>query len=134
MKIQILLPMVLVTGALAAYISRNDDTAPSAQPTQARTAIVPTGNTAVSPPAQGNPEPSTVTPEAGEFRALLEHSMVTGSNARAFMELFTHDDSQFHEYIELALAKADQSREPSAQCSNTANPVPSPTTDSTREP
>ena len=134
MKIQILLPMVLVTGALAAYISRNDDTAPSAQLTQARTAIVPPGNTAVSPPAPGNPKPNTVTPEAGEFRALLEHSMVTGSNARAFMELFTHDDSQFQAYIELALAKADHSCKPLAQYSNTANPAQSPTTDSTREP
>ncbi len=76
----------------------------------------------------------TPVPEAGELCALLDHSLVTGSNARAFMELFARQDSQFQEYIELALAKADHSCESSAQYSKTANPVPSPTTVSTLEP
>ena len=134
MKIQILLPMVLVAGTLAAYVTRNDDTAPSVQPIHVRTAVVQPGNNAISPAANRNPEPSTSAPEAGELRALLEHSLVTGSNARAFMELFARDDSQFQEYIELALAKADHSCKPLAQYSNTANPAQSPTTDSTREP
>ena len=116
MKIQILLPSLAVAGVLAACSTNSNHAsrpAPAAQPP----AIL-AGRNADSP------APPTGSPETRELRALLEHSLVTGRNAHAFMELFARSDSQFQEFIERALVNNEYQVGPPAGLSATRGPVP----------
>lgn len=134
MKIQILFALVVATGALATYFTEVNPSAPSAAPGDIAVSTLPAPRIQPALRAKGNQEASTSPPEAAELRALLEHSLVTGRNTRAFMELFTRDESQFPEYIELILANADAPCEPSAQFSNRTCTAQSPKPESALEP
>ena len=134
MKTQILLSVVVAAGALTTFYPGANHALISAHPGNFRTSILPPGNSQLPPRTEGDRLPPMSAAETEKLRAWLEHSMVTGGHARAFMELFARDDSQFPEYIELALARADHPSEPSAQFSKMTCTAQSPKPDSALEP
>ena len=85
MKIQILFSVVVATGALAAYFTEMNPSAPSVAPGDIAVSTLHARRNQPALRAEGSQEASTSVPETAELRALLEHSLVTGGNARAFI-------------------------------------------------
>ena len=134
MRTQILLSVVVAAGALTTFYPGANHALISAHPGNFRASILPTGKIQIPPRTERDRPPPMSAAETAELRAWLEHSLVTGGNARAFMELFTRDESPFPEYIELALARADPPCEPSAQFSKMTCTAQSPKPDCAIEP
>ncbi len=103
MKLRSLFSGLVLAGAFTACSTNSHRSTISVEPgrsatTRVRPEIIPPGGRAVELAAA----PGTV-PEGRELRVLLEHSLVTGRNAHAFIELFARSDEKLQEFMELAL-------------------------------
>ena len=112
MKIQSWLQVWVVAGAFTACSTNSNPSSTAVQPRQSTTAQSHSEPLARARAAAESPATRAPVPEVRELRALLEHSLVTGRNAHAFMELFAGSDTEFQEFMEHALVNNDYPAKP----------------------